>query len=538
MLACASPLNQCEASPTNLRKFRRLDCGFAGCPANQRKRQVLSFALIEWTAIHLISLISASHWIGGLAGISGFFAVIDWTDFGSFDHDRTNPRSAGFQMLCVRQSTQPVRSESNEPAQIPTPGLRFRGLSSQSTQTTVRHRGTFRIMSDKPTLSDILFIRQVRRIWRGRADKAPPWVMLKPWSDSRPPTSSTTKLPPPIRAARRRSPRATARAGSPRRVSRRLTRCRNWRFRLGRGRRNSQPLAPTRASRRLSAPAPGSLCLTKFFAPIRRSPARCASVSPCEPPQPARKWRGCAKTLPGCATPNISRPSGEKPALPGAFIACGAFSPRGLSPLDERPARAADLLVCRMSTNVEGFADALRDIVAGAEHPLAAAAGASARRCNCFAARRAPTRRFSRFGWPISRWRDALAGTRRLRCSLRRSRMRPRAAAQAASAHARAMRIGSTPWPAPTRWPPERLSPWRASCRADRNRCWRRAQFAGEGRRSGRRTFAWRRCDLAGAAAKAAGLSDRAARRLFDRLVELGVARELSGRPSFRLYGL
>ena len=63
--------------------------------------------------------------------------------------------------------------------------------------------------------------------------------MLKPWSDSIPPTSSTTKLPPPIRAARRRSPRpGGARAGAPRRVSRRPTHCWNRRFRPGRGRRN------------------------------------------------------------------------------------------------------------------------------------------------------------------------------------------------------------------------------------------------------------------------------------------------------------
>ncbi len=40
------------------------------------------------------------------------------------------------------------------------------------------------------------------------------------------------------------------------------------------------------------------------------------------------------------------------------------------------------------------------------------------------------------------------------------------------------------------------------------------------------------------ASEKIAGMSDRGLRRLFDRLVELGAARELSGRPTFRVYGL
>jgi len=44
--------------------------------------------------------------------------------------------------------------------------------------------------------------------------------------------------------------------------------------------------------------------------------------------------------------------------------------------------------------------------------------------------------------------------------------------------------------------------------------------------------------DAISAAAPIPNLSDRARRRLFERLVALGAARELTGRPTFRLYGL
>ncbi|MBZ9856407.1 DUF1403 family protein [Mesorhizobium sp. CA13] len=44
--------------------------------------------------------------------------------------------------------------------------------------------------------------------------------------------------------------------------------------------------------------------------------------------------------------------------------------------------------------------------------------------------------------------------------------------------------------------------------------------------------------DAVVASEQIAGMSDRGLRRLFDRLVELSAVRELSGRPTFRIYGL
>ncbi len=211
---------------------------------------------------------------------------------------------------------------------------------------------------------------------------------------------------------------------------------------------------------------------------------------------------------------------------------------------------AADHLDLSERANFEALADALRHVVAGAEHPLAAAAGASAAAMQLF--RDAPPA-----GADVSSagnkpdveiftlWLSDLALARRLGWDA------PVPLLATAIAHASLRRgpSGKRPRPADPDWVD-------AAAGAYAMAAGEAFALAGELSRRSEKLLAAQpklRAKSAGRvvqlllsddaisparAAKAARLSDRAARRLFDRLIELGAARELSGRPNFRLYGL
>jgi len=200
---------------------------------------------------------------------------------------------------------------------------------------------------------------------------------------------------------------------------------------------------------------------------------------------------------------------------------------------------AADLVGLTDATSFDGLAGALRDIVAGAEHPLAAAVGAGA------AAMKLLT------GAPpidveiLALWLSDLALAQRLGWDA------PVPLLATAIAHASLRRgpTGKRPHPGEPDWAD-------AVAGAYANAAAEAYALAGELTRAGEKLLAAQpklRAKSAGRvielllsddavsparAAKAARLSDRAARRLFDRLIELGAVRELSGRPNFRFYGL
>jgi hypothetical protein len=200
---------------------------------------------------------------------------------------------------------------------------------------------------------------------------------------------------------------------------------------------------------------------------------------------------------------------------------------------------AADFLDLTADIGFEGVAAALRDIVAGAEHPLAAAAGASAAAMELF--RDAPAVDAEIFAL----WLSDLALARRLGWDA------PVPLLATAIAHASSRRGAGNkrPRPGDPDWVDAVTGAYAMAARDA-------LALAGElSRRSRARLAAAPKLRAKGAgrvvellldddavsparAAKLARLSDRAARRLFDRLIALGAARELSGRPNFRLYGL
>jgi predicted ArsR family transcriptional regulator len=210
------------------------------------------------------------------------------------------------------------------------------------------------------------------------------------------------------------------------------------------------------------------------------------------------------------------------------------------TPLDDSTLRiAADLIGLTDATSFDGLAEALRDIVADAETPLAAAAGASAAAMKLFTD--APPVDVEIFAL----WLADLALAQRLRWDA------PVPLLATAFAHASLRRgpSGKRPRPADPDWVDAAAGAYAMAAQEA-------YALAGELARASEKLLAAQpklRAMSAGRvvqlllsddavsparAAKAARLSDRAARRLFDRLIELGAVRELSGRSNFRFYGL
>jgi hypothetical protein len=200
---------------------------------------------------------------------------------------------------------------------------------------------------------------------------------------------------------------------------------------------------------------------------------------------------------------------------------------------------AADHLDLSEGASFEGLADALRDLAAGAEHPLAAAVGASAAAMELF--RDAPRVDAEIFAL----WLADLALARRLGWDA----PVPLLATAITHASLRRSAAGKRPPPGDPDWADATAGAYAMAAQnafalagelSRRSQALLAAQPKLWAKGAGRVVELLLGDDVVSPAraAKLARLSDRAARRLFDRLIELGAARELSGRSKFRLYGL
>jgi hypothetical protein len=200
---------------------------------------------------------------------------------------------------------------------------------------------------------------------------------------------------------------------------------------------------------------------------------------------------------------------------------------------------AADFVGLTDATSFDGLADALRDSAGSAETPLAAAAGASAAAMKLLTdAPRVDAEIFAL-------WLSDLALARRLDWDAPVPLLATAITHPSLRRGAAAMR----PRPGDPDWADVVAGAYAMAAQnafALAGELSRRSQALLAAQPKLRAKGAGRVVELLlsddavspARAAKVARLSDRAARRLFDRLIELGAARELSGRPNFRLYGL
>ena len=420
----------------------------------------------------------------------------------------------------------------------------------------------FRIVSDKRALSDILlgkdksggFDRKVR-------DKAPLRVRLghRPFAPADALDPETPAAEPPAEAL---TPCANGpRAGAKSRVLRPITNSYSKGFRPGRGRRTSQPSAPSRLGAAFRAGA-GLALLDALCAMIRPLPGRCASAWPCAPPPPAPHWRAFAKILPRCATPNIFPPAGAHTSPAGRMHRFWRdFSGRPVELDATTLRRAADLLELPHDLDLEGLAEALRQTrnAQTIRSPLRRRPAPPAMKLFCDAspagadvsrAGNNPHADVSRAGnrphaeiWAF--WLSDLMLAHRLGWES----PLPMLATVIAHPSLRRGGAGRRPRPGEPEWAQA------VACGYALAASQAFALAAELSRRSEKLLAVAPKLRAKGAervielllsddvispasASKLARLSDRAARRLFDRLIELDAVRELSGRPNFRLYGL
>ena len=362
--------------------------------------------------------------------------------------------------------------------------------------------------------------------------------MLRPWSDSLPPTPSMTKLPPPIRAARRRSPcpaalaparRAEFRADQP-------TVAANVSV-LGAAAKTASASAPTRPS----SPAPASLCSIAVlaenppFAGALRQRLALGAATACAALARHREdssaLRDAEHLSPNAGGNAPTSPAGRIHRLWRGFAAPSVG-------FDEPSLRkAADLLELPRDLDLEALAGALRRLFQGEKNPLAAAARAGSTTTRMLdGAPRAETE-------ILALWLSDLMLARKLGWDAPIALLATTIARPSSRSAGRRPRPGDADWPLHCATAVALAAREAHGLAADLSR--RSAKLlsvAPKLRAKGAgRVIEMLLADDAvspATAAKAARLSDRASRRLFDRLVELGVVRELSGRPSFRLYGL